>query len=294
MFGLHFAAYTQIFVPMFLICIVHSPPGAFSRANLLAPEAMTMSLKTTVLTQNGMYGLIRNGLSNCDFGFGPLLYDYGLACREVSTYQPWKPGYLKNSVASLSYDPTQHGLSVASGIVIVSELADLLTGGRLSDENKQFIVTVYNTWYQSNGPEDAFRIALQLIVTSPEFHTTSLVNPTATKREPEPQPEPNEEPYKAIVYIHLFGGMDSFYMLSPHTSCEDMYDEYVEARGAGGAALLEEDMILLDASMSAEKQPCDNFGLNKNLGVFKEIYDAGDGQFFANTGHLTKPVTKYK
>ena len=53
-------------------------------------------------------------------------------------------------------------------------------------------------------------------------------------------------------------------------------------------------MIELDASASASSQPCQNFGLNKNLDVFKEIYDAGDGQFHANTGHLTKPVTKYK
>ena len=238
---------------------------------------MVLSLKTTVLTQNGMYGLIRNGLAQCDYGFGPQLYNYNLPCREVSTYQAWQPGYYKNSVGLLGYEASEHGLDVASGIAVVSELGDILTSGRLSDENKQFIVAIYNSQYQSDGPAAALRVALQLIVTSPEFHTNSLVNPSATKREPEPQPVPNAEPYKAILYIHLFGGMDSFYMLSPHPSCEDMYNEYVEARGANQAALLEEDMLTLDADTS--DQPCAKFGLNKNLDVFKEIYDAGDGQF---------------
>ena len=49
-------------------------------------------------------------------------------------------------------------------------------------------------------------------------------------------------------------------------------------------------MLYLNAS-SSENQPCDAFGLHKNLESWKDIYDNGDGIFFANTGHLSKPVT---
>ena len=252
---------------------------------------MALSLKTTIVTQNGMYGLIRNGLAQCDYGFGHQLYGTG-SCREIDTYETWKPGYLKNSMGGLSYTPALHGVDMSSGIAVVTELGDLLTGGRLGNQGLQFIVEVYNSQKELNGIETALRVALQLVVTSPEFHTTGLVNPSSTKREPVLQPESNDEPYKAVLYIHLFGGLDSYYMLSPHPSCEEVYAEYIEARGASSAALLEDDMIEIDATGS--EQPCSKFGLNKNLPIFKEIYDAGHGQFLANGGHLTKPVTKYK
>ena len=45
-----------------------------------------------------MYGLIRNGLAQCDYGFGPQLYNYNLPCREVSTYQAWQPAERKEHV----------------------------------------------------------------------------------------------------------------------------------------------------------------------------------------------------
>jgi uncharacterized protein (DUF1501 family) len=110
-------------------------------------------------------------------------------------------------------------------------------------------------------------------------------------RVPPSLPDSNGEDYKAVVYVHLFGGMDSFYMLAPHPSCGDLYDEYKAVRSAA-AALKSTDMLEIDASSS--EQPCDTFGLNKKLPIMKELYDNGHGLFFANTGHLTKPVSKYK
>ena len=61
-----------------------------------------------------------------------------------------------------------------------------------------------------------------------------------------------------------------------------MMTEYSDVRGED-ATLKAEDMLLLDAGSSLN-QPCSSFGLHKNLGVMKELYDEGMGVIFANTG----------
>lgn len=101
-----------------------------------------------------------------------------------------------------------------------------------------------------------------------------------------------DEPYKAIVYIYGFGGLDSFYMLAPYhddLSCEELYNEYKKLRE--GAALPDNRMRRLNASSS--DQPCNEFGLHDSLSVVGEKYDKGEALFFANTGYLSKPVSKF-
>jgi hypothetical protein len=247
-------------------------------------------MKNAVSMLNGMYTLIRNGLNSCDYGFGFSLYNNGTCGREITSWTTWPAGYYKSSVGFLDY-LAEPDANTAQGIDIVGKLSDLLTCGRLSASSTKIITAAYDGRYLAEGAAMALRVALQLIVSTPEFHTTNLVESKSEQRESPAQPDSNGEGYKAIVYVHMFGGMDSFYMLAPHSSCGNLRTEYEEIRGTS-ASLDTGDMVNLDASSS--DQPCDTFGLNNKLAGLKEIYDAGHGLFFANTGHLTKPVTKYK
>ena len=49
---------------------------------------------------------------------------------------------------------------------------------------------------------------------------------------------------------------------------------------------------MLELNATSSNQPCEKFGLHDDLSVLKNAYDSGDAVFFANTGHLSKPVTK--
>ncbi len=95
-------------------------------------------------------------------------------------------------------------------------------------------------------------------------------------------------PYKAIVLLYLFGGLDSFNVLAPSSKCTKLFNEYTEARG--GLGLTDATMTAIDARSS--DQPCDVFGVSNLLSSYREIYEAGDGIFFANMGHLSKIVNK--
>lgn len=167
-----------------------------------------------------------------------------------------------------------------------------MTAGRLRGDNLLFIEKIYNGRLDAGeGEANSLRIALQLIVSTPEFHTTNFVYRTSNTRDPPPRPVSNGSPYKAIVNLNLFGGMDSFYMLTPHHTCGRMWRQYNKGRGKL-AGLAPEDMLPINAV--ASDQPCDYLGLNKNLANFREIYNKGHGIFFANTGHLAQFVTKEK
>lgn len=148
---------------------------------------------------NGIYSLINSGLIRWDSGFGE--------------------SPLGTSMGYLNFSPSVPSTSSAE---VIDELSTLLTSGRLSEENKQVTIEEYDVTLQATDESTALKVAQQLISSVPEFHTLNAYQLSNEMREVEDQAENNEEPYQAIVYIYLFGGMDSFYMLSPHTSC-DLY-----------------------------------------------------------------------
>ena len=95
----------------------------------------------------------------------------------------------------------------------------------------------------------------------------------------------SSEPYKAIVYVYLGGGLDSFNLLTPHNEggC-GLYDDYFEARGGvGGVGLTIDELLTIDGS-SAGIEGCNTFGVNKLMSSYKQIYDEGKGLFLANMG----------
>ena len=109
---------------------------------------------------------------------------------------------------------------------------------------------------------------------------------TGSLRSITPPTAKSSSPYKAIVYISLTGGADSFNILTPGPSdCVELYEAYKAARGTGNSFIgLKPDEILPIDGSSAEIRDCKTFGVNKLLSAYKDIFDEGAGIFFANMG----------
>lgn len=261
-----------------------------SLSSLLSPESQVLTLTGTVRLQNGLYSLIRNGLTLAFDGLGRHPYDpFTDYHRTPTTWETIAPEFYKMSVGNLAYTPPD-----PSSVTVMSELSVLLTAGRLRGKNLELIEQVYANATAADQPSIGLLTALQVIVTTPEFHATNVVNRISDVRETPATPQASNETYKAVVYIHLDGGMDSFYMLAPHTSCGTLRTEYETVRGSA-ATLTANEMVPINASKHyPDEQPCETFGLNKQLSAIETIYNDGNGLFIANAGHLTKPVSKLK
>lgn len=67
----------------------------------------------------------------------------------------------------------------------------------------------------------------------------------------------------------------------------DGYNEYVKARASHA---LEKSSLV---SIPANSQNCQEFGVYNKLNVVGDLYNNGTALFFANTGVLSKPMTKH-
>ena len=115
--------------------------------------------------------------------------------------------------------PGQSGYS----ITVVDKLSTLLTAGRLGSQSKAIIAKAFD---DEESAEDGLRMAQQLILLTSEFHTTNFVQPTNKPRDSVKFPAPSDKPYRAVIYLMLSGGCDSYNMLSPHTCSNGLYDTY--------------------------------------------------------------------
>jgi len=225
-----------------------------------------------------MFSLIKWGLTTCEGGFG-VPKDGTLQC---SSYDEGDFGKSWGRVTFEPSDPT-------AASAVIDELATLLTGGRLSQERRQIIESAYNNMDDASA---ALRLAQQLILSSPEFHSTNLAPLSGQQRGfvkenfSRKTLETRNSSYKAIVYLFLEGGADSFNLLVPHSQCDgkDMYEEYASVRKE--LAINKEDLLVIDDISSS--QVCKKFGLHPQFSSLKDLYDAGDALFFANTGHTYK------
>jgi len=102
-----------------------------------------------------------------------------------------------NSWGKLSYLPSNS----SDADSFVDEMATLLTVGRLNGETRQIIA---NEIEKINDDEFGLRLAQQLMITSPEFHSTDLMKFNGQERNvPEPEAIESTESYKAVVYLFL-------------------------------------------------------------------------------------------
>jgi uncharacterized protein (DUF1501 family) len=173
---------------------------------------------------------------------------------------------------------------------VINELATLLTAGRLSPENRKMIQDVYS---QEKDSTLGLINAQQLMATTAEFHATSIVRKTGQARPKPKEPVPSVKPYKAVVYVMLYGGFDSFNMLVPHTCAltnaagNTLLEQYYEERTSLALNETERSRVI-----DATGQPCDQFVIHPDLEIVEKLYNDGDLAFFANTGVINRPMTK--
>ncbi|KAL7538192.1 hypothetical protein ACHAXR_008354 [Thalassiosira sp. AJA248-18] len=194
-------------------------------------------------------------------------------------------GQFERSFGKLFYQP--------DGTTAIEQAVDLsliLTAGRLSDNNLAAITNAC-----ASQPNKASRIQCmqQIIVTTPEFHTTNLVIHSGDDRNTQDDIEDGgAEPYKALVYFDLRGGSDSHNMLTPYTCAPiDVYGR--RYRNIRGKSVNEEGVglplsRLLEIPANNPAQPCSSFGIHEELTVLEELYE--NVNFIANVGLLAKPV----
>lgn len=250
----------------------------------MSPEAELLTMGTMVDSQNALYNLFRIGLSSYSGGVG--------ACFALGTFR--QCGYTSSpyTYGYLDYTP-----DAADSASVVSQLATILTADRISSTNRALIEAAYDANYDQLNPHFALQVAQVLLASTPEYHTTNQLVGGLSSNERAPTPPGTthvaEDPYKAIVHVNLFGGVDSMNLLAPHPDgCQALYDEYTNTRGTD-LSLTTGEMVKIDVGAGSDEQPCTSFGVNSAVSKLADIYNAGDAIFFVNTGHLQKPVDRY-
>ena len=84
--------------------------------------------------------------------------------------------------------------------------------------------------------------------------------------------------YKALVFVFLHGGNDSYNMLMPRSTTE--YNHYANTRT--NLAIGQNNMLSIASG---------NYGVHPNMPDVKQMYDNGDLAFLCNVGTLIEPTT---
>jgi len=246
-----------------------SSPGAVNSASLVAPEAQLLTGPNVNGLMNGIFSMIKYGIHSAHGG----LFHQNCGRHNVD------PGDYRCSKGHLQYSPTA---TTSDGIV--DELAMLMTSGRLSAESRQVAKNVYDN---ESRKVQAIMMVTQIIASSPEFQTTGLVKAGTESRVAPQQPTQSSEPYKAVVFLFLDGGMDSYNMLVP--TCDPLKTNYLQKRQS--AALSENDLLSISTPPETN-QTCDNFGLHKKFTNLHTRYNSGQVLFFANVGTITEAISR--
>lgn len=127
-------------------------------------------------------------------------------------------------------------------------------------------------------------------ISDPTKQSCTLLKPQLD----EPEQPSGVEP-KAIVYLMLAGGADSWNMVAPYDNCEggkDLYQQYANIRT--NVAIAKTDLLPINATQLSphSSQVCERFGLHPSLPNLQSMYNAGDMLLIANMGMLVEPLTK--
>lgn len=251
----------------------YQPAGVITKGSLVSPEAQVISGPSIIGTLNGFYSLIKYGLGSC---FGGLGDNRRSNCRQLNMQQ---------NAGNLTFIPSSR-----TPAEVVDELATLLTAGRLSANSRQVVQRLFS---RGVNPYSAYLSAQQIIASTPEFHSTNLIRFSGESRPDPPAPPPPDNPYKALVYVLLSGGVDSYNLIVPHTCSEKNpsgqtpREQYTHLRTSIAINDDERSRII-----PATRQPCSEFVVHEALPTVESLYKAGDLAFFANMGVLNAPVSK--
>jgi cullin-associated NEDD8-dissociated protein 1 len=256
--------------------------GAVENSGLFSPEGQILTTPRILRYLNGLISLVEFGTTSCFTTFGVSRF---ANCNLMKTGQVDPVAY--NS-GYLNYAAYFRGLS---GPAIVDRLDVLLSGGRLSAERKQLLAGVYSSI--TPAPE-ALKNVIELFFSTPEFQISGTAPefqvepPKASK----PRPIYDSSQYKAIVYIFLNGGMDSYNLIVPHSGCSgiDLYEQYEDIRT--DAAVPKGSLLRISTPSWGTPQPCNQFGIHPSMPFLKSLYNSNETAFISNIGTLVEPMTK--
>merc|ERR1712183_581866 len=192
------------------------------------------------------------------------------------------PGTYDGSTGKLTYSPA----SYLKSDMIIKELATLLTGGRLNAAHRETIQKFYD---DERNKAAALIMAIQLIITSAEFHTSgAMVQKSGIGRPDTPEPTPSSEPYKAVVFLMLAGGFDSYNMLVPN--CEPLKSMYTAKRGI--LALKDKELTATITASAPNTHNCSVFAIHHKLPFLYDMYTQNKALFLANCGAMDKKMDK--
>jgi len=258
----------------------YKPAGRIASAGLASPESQVLNGPTSLNMMNMMLSFVKYGVNNCFGGLGPnndgkYRFDFTRCTIGAST-----------NFGISSYNSSKYNLNTAEAVV--DDLSTLLTSGRLSDANRKVMTDAYNyTMSLKKDPYEAMVNVQQLLVASPEFQTTSTPALIGETRPLPTKPKQSGNSYKAIIYVFLSGGADSYNMLVPNTCSGKnadgvkVSDQYLKHRGSLALNRKAGEFAL---TIPASGQPCSSFAVHHELGFVKELYDKKDLLWVANTG----------
>ena len=200
----------------------YQPPGLISKADLVAPESQVLSGAKVTTLLDGLLTTIKFGLISCYNAFGDTVFTGKCPTEEGNTDDAI--GYLGYSVPdSLSADDA------------IDDLALLLTGGRLSSTNRNIIRGAMEDEYNNGDRSKATRIAQQLVLSSPEFHTWATVHRnTGEKRHIQGYNHAPNNQYKAVVLFMMQGEfvlVQVFFMHFPFSDITNTFFSLLTRRG---------------------------------------------------------------
>ena len=258
----------------------YSPPGPLADAGLVGPEAQLFTAPKVISLLNGFLSLTRFGLTDCFSGFGK---NHDSRSCDAATLA--SNAGLRSAPAMLGWTP-----DVPSIESTVSELSLLLTANRLDKSARGWIEDQMREERIAAGLEQAILVAKQMMIAAPEFHVSNIVQRTTSKA-PAPVERNGTRPFKAVVFLMLSGGMDSFNLIVPHSGCKEGKDKYQEYKDIRTDIALPLE-TLLPIGVPGDKQVCSQFGMHPNLPKLQDLYANGELLFMANIGPLVEPVTK--
>ena len=171
---------------------------------------------------------------------------------------------------------------------VVREIDLLMTGGRLGPNAHSVITRTYAKKYAQGDLKAALAAAQELFLFTAEFHATNLDSARNVPRATLPEVPGADRPYKAIVYLYLGGGADTFNLLVPTGGCTgaNLYTQYTQLRGTNAIPT-----DRLQPITTTNPQPCSAWGVHQRMTTLKQTYDDGDAAFIANVGPLVAPIT---
>ena len=155
-------------------------------------------------------------------------------------------------------------------------MATVMTSGRLSIANRKTIKVAYSAAFTTDPSMAAIK-AQELIAISAEFHTTGTVERSAggARNDPEP-PILSPRNHKAVIYLMLAGGCDSFNMTVPHRCSTNLVDQYEEERGELKLTSAERHNVI----EALGHHNCSEFTLHPELPYWAQLYNHSDVAFF--------------